>query len=637
MNLPDLPERAGDVDVANTMLVHRALAQVADLHQHTYTESMPVTEKRELDAVLLREAGERAGMTVTALSTVASYFQDQRGSVLMHRNMPASLLAIDRSVTNHKHLTKQVLASHSVPVAPGQVVASREEAAAVLASTTVPLVAKPIIGSGGRGVSLGIRTAGDLTAALARMSDQPQPVLLEEMITGIDLRITTVGGRAVASSLRIPANVTGDGRSTITELIAAKNELRSTNPYLRLNPIHITSAIEHHLQAQGMDGQSVLAAGQHIFLHLAANISAGGDSYELGARIHPDLLRLAERATSCFPSAHHSGIDILAQRLDASLDEQHAVVCEVNLNNDIPLHVFPWRGQPVGIHDLLIKSYRGRIRPTQPVAADLRRSHVEPVALANLANSHIPDWIFSDSPTDETMVKDKRSLRAIDNDHLRRALEDSGHSQVSFQKNLIFATLGGKRRIYHRSGRGVIAGFITQRAEELEQLAVTLGVPVSLEPSAAAPNLVAARELTTGGYRCHLLLVDGDIAATVLQLPSAPDLPHSDKFVGLSSVPNAELAAYATTLHRALSAGTVLSLSFALVPQKGAHRWVLQDLTADPALAMFASPHFGGTSGVYQTVTRSLTRAPHYALGAIATPPRLPGASSGTSLPGPGS
>ena len=43
------------------------------------------------------------------------------------------------------------------------------------------------------------------------------------IIPGADYRLLVIGGRLVAAALREPAHVVGDGRSTITELVAEVN------------------------------------------------------------------------------------------------------------------------------------------------------------------------------------------------------------------------------------------------------------------------------------------------------------------------------------------------------------------------------------------------------------------------------
>src|SRR5699024_774926 len=118
---------------------------------------------------------------------------------VVHKNMPSWLTGLDRAVTNNKHLTKQILAARGLPVAPGRVVATFEQAREAFAQMPHPVVTKPVTGSGGQGVSVDIRTEAALRAACADIAERGRSIVIEDMVRGVDLRIMTVAGRAVAT------------------------------------------------------------------------------------------------------------------------------------------------------------------------------------------------------------------------------------------------------------------------------------------------------------------------------------------------------------------------------------------------------------------------------------------------------
>jgi len=594
---------------ATEMLIRRALGQVSDLTAQTYAPFPSVKQKRELDAELLRAAAMSAGLEVVALSADTSLLRDGERQMVVHKNMPATLLALDRGVTNHKHLTKQVLVAAGVPVAAGQLVHNTAQAESVLRGAKVPLVAKPIVGSGGRGVSVGIETEADLHSAITPIIGAGRPILLEETVPGVDLRVMTVAGRAVAASLRVPANVIGNGHSTIEVLLGAKNQQRQANPYLRLNPIVVTDGMRRHLSAQGLSTSSVPAAGERVFLHLTANISAGGDSYEVTDRIHPDLLHLAEDATSCFPGAHHAGIDLIAERLDAPLSSQRAIVCEVNLNNDLPLHVFPLYGRPAPVHEVVIGAYRERFR-VMPASAGPFSSEVTTAELEGPTRG-----TPNPGPHQDALEGASTSTRGVDNHYLRRALEDAGQHQVSFRGNLIFTASGNTQRVYHRSARSVIARPLGDHLPALHRLAGEFGVPVldTTENRDLQPDESVVRHAFPA---CRVLLIDGAPAASVLVEPgpagAAGDRPLT---VGLSPKHLAGLGEAATVLYTGLGDRGVLAISFGLRQvADGRYIWALQGVEADPVLATFAFPRWGPGSDVYPAVAQTILAGSSYSL-----------------------
>ncbi len=92
------------------------------------------------------------------------------------------------------------------------------------------LVVKPVGGSGGKGVCLGVASTAALVAAVrAQRTDK---VVVQQEVRGTEYRVYVVGKEAVAVTLREPSNVVGDGRATIAELVRRKNVERKTNPHL---------------------------------------------------------------------------------------------------------------------------------------------------------------------------------------------------------------------------------------------------------------------------------------------------------------------------------------------------------------------------------------------------------------------
>src|SRR5690606_34415311 len=193
----------------------------------------------------------------------------------------------------------------------------------------------PVTGSGGKGITVDVATEEELAAAARSVLAERGRVLIEECVTSLDLRVMVCGGQAQAAMLRVPAHVTGDGEATVAELVRRKNRIRQKNPYLAHAPLRLSPDVRERLARRGLDEHSVLPAGERFFLHYKANLSAGGESYDVTRLVHPDILRIAERAACCFTSAGHAGVDVLVQRLDQPIGGQRCIICEVNCNNDM--------------------------------------------------------------------------------------------------------------------------------------------------------------------------------------------------------------------------------------------------------------------------------------------------------------
>ena len=84
------------------------------------------------------------------------------------------------------------------------------------------------------GVFSGIGSWAELERTYTHLveSQEVPEALIEENIPGDDYRLLVLGDQVLAACKRIPANVVGDGESSIETLITNKTVLRKRNPFL---------------------------------------------------------------------------------------------------------------------------------------------------------------------------------------------------------------------------------------------------------------------------------------------------------------------------------------------------------------------------------------------------------------------
>lgn len=466
-------------------LINQALAELPQLPAREYTFEHRSTRKRALDATLLSRAAQELELTVTPLTEEMEILSDGRRRLGFHQNMPWSLTALDRQVTNDKELTKRILASNGLPVARGRVVHSLAEARAFFGELAAPVVVKPITGSGGRGITVDVRTPEELAEAVTIALSHHRRLLIEESIPCVDLRIMVVAGRAIAAVLRVPANVVGDGKSTIEELVAQKNALRAKNAYLKHAPLELSPAVQERLREKGLSPVSILPPGQRVFLHYKANVSSGGDSYNVSGHLHDDFLRLAERAAASFGSMRHAGVDLLATDLRKPIAAQRCVVCEVNANNDMPLHVFPMFGDPVDVGRLEVLGYfqesrwsRLRHRTIDLVTGRASRSpqqqHATPVRVT--AKASLSEWpqladLLAKPCQYGEEAGSASSVRELDEQQLAKAFADQGAADsVRFRNRLAYLRQGEREMIVERSGADMFTIALSRRPDAIYRL-----------------------------------------------------------------------------------------------------------------------------------------------------------------------
>ena len=337
-------------------LIEAALA-IAPQAERTYPELPSFRRKRELDVTLLKSAAEALEIGVTPVGRECVRLERDGRVLHFFQNMCSTLSVLDRLVTNDKALTKHILESHGLPVARGELVTSPDELLEACGQLGGRVVVKPLSGSGGRGVTVGLQGADQLRHASQIAFSRSRQVLVEECIDSVDLRVMVAGGRAIAVQMRVPANVIGDGFSSVATLIEKKNAKRAKNAYLRSGLIVVDDALVTQLGWRGINLDQVPPEGQRVFLHFKANLSSGGDNVALEHCIHPGLLRLAERALEPFGTVYHAGVDLLVQRIDRAPEEQRCVVCEINCNNEHPIHLYPSFGEPLDAAGLMLSRY----------------------------------------------------------------------------------------------------------------------------------------------------------------------------------------------------------------------------------------------------------------------------------------
>ncbi len=333
--------------------------------------------------------------------------------------------AIAESIAQDKDLTRLLLAAAGVPVPVGRPVTSAEEAWRFAQELGVPVVVKPRYGNHGRGVTTQLSTPGQVEQAFAVARKEGSEVLCERFITGSDYRLLVVGERLVAAARREPAQVIGDGRSTIRQLVAEVNldPRRSAGHATVLSLIELDETVHAILADQGLTTESVPTPGQRVLLRHNANLSTGGTATDVTDEVHPEVVARVVDAARVV-GLDIAGVDVLAQDIGRPLEEQGGGIVEVNAGPGLRMHLEPSAGRPrpVGeaILDLLFSpGADGRIPVvavtgvggTTGVArliARLLRARGDLVGLADAAGLHTGERTLS--PHDSTGPEGARTL-----------------------------------------------------------------------------------------------------------------------------------------------------------------------------------------------------------------------------------
>lgn len=278
---------------------------------------------------------------------------------------------ISVDIAGDKQITKELLEEALIPVPKGVVVTNEQELQGVIASIGAPLVVKPLNANQGKGITAGITTEEQLLPAFRLAKSYSDEVIVEQQIGGNDYRFLVVGNKLIAAAHRLPACVTGDGISTIGELVERANAdpLRSTGHSNVLTKINIDEHTLNLLKERNLSLQSVPAKGEHVFLKATANLSTGGTAIDVTEDVHPDNVLLAERIAGLV-GLDICGIDIMAPDIRTPVAENGGAVLEVNAAPGLRMHVAPSRGKGRAIGEAVIDLlYPGNARCRVPLVA----------------------------------------------------------------------------------------------------------------------------------------------------------------------------------------------------------------------------------------------------------------------------
>jgi cyanophycin synthetase len=265
--------------------------------------------------------------------------------------------AIAQALAQDKELTRTLLKAVGVPVPDGRPVTDAEDAWTAAQEIGVPVVVKPQDGNQGRGVATNLSTREQVTAAYAAALLESDDVIVEKYAPGHDYRLLVVGDRVVAAARREPAHVVGDGVRTINQLIDIVNQdpRRGEHHATSLSKIHIDVVAAAVLKEQGFEPDSVPPAGQTVLIRRNANLSTGGTAIDVTERVHPEVAARAVDAARVI-GLDIAGIDILAQDISRTMEEQGAIVVEVNAAPGLRMHLEPSAGVSRPVAEAIVDS-----------------------------------------------------------------------------------------------------------------------------------------------------------------------------------------------------------------------------------------------------------------------------------------
>ncbi|MBE3010890.1 cyanophycin synthetase [Microbispora sp. NEAU-D428] len=355
------------LELAITTVKHILLERIPDLPLELARIARVVERERlGVSTAALAGAARRRGIPVRRvgqLSMLRLGYGRYRRLVCAALTEQTSVIGVD--IAADKMLAKQLLTDAGIPVPDGVVAWSAADAAGALGRLGGPVVIKPLRGSHGANVTVGVTTAAAAAAAYAQAAAGGEGAIVEKFVPGTDYRVLVVDGQVVAAAELRPASVTGDGASDITQLVDVVNAdpRRGEGHSRELTKIKLDERALAHLEAQGLGPASVPARGQLVTLRRNANLSTGGTSRDVTDLVHEDVADVCRRAAAVV-GLDICGIDVRLADIAAPMrcggvghgGAEPGAVIEINACPGLRMHLSPAEGAPRDVAGAVIDS-----------------------------------------------------------------------------------------------------------------------------------------------------------------------------------------------------------------------------------------------------------------------------------------
>ncbi|MDU2490705.1 MAG: bifunctional glutamate--cysteine ligase GshA/glutathione synthetase GshB [Clostridium celatum] len=307
-------------------------------------------EDLELSTQILMKESIKRGITVNIVDRIENFISlknKEKIEYVKQATKTSKDTYVSVLIMENKTVTKKVLAEKGVKVPKGEEFNSIE-AAKIKARNYInkPIVIKPKSTNFGIGINIFPDGANleDIIHAFEIAFKNDNTVLIEEFIKGKEYRFLVINDEVVGILHRVPANVIGDGKKTIKELVEVKNQdpLRGKGYVTPLEKIRLEENAELFLKQQGKNFDYIPKKDEVVYLRENSNISTGGDSVDYTDDIPQKFKDIAINAARA-AGAKICGVDMMLE--DYRDQNTNYAIIELNFNPAIHIHSYPYKGK----------------------------------------------------------------------------------------------------------------------------------------------------------------------------------------------------------------------------------------------------------------------------------------------------
>jgi glutathione synthase/RimK-type ligase-like ATP-grasp enzyme len=256
-----------------------------------------------------------------------------------------ALVMLDDPVTlrkaGNKPLIHKILLDHGFPVIKFVEfnLKSLNKAYDFIQTNKKPGVVKPgSWGAAGNGITTGINSWKCLKRASFKAAVDAHELIIEEQVEGSSYRLLYLNGEFLDALRRHPPHLTGDGKSSIRELIYAENDRRINGEKITsLHPLKIDWEMRCYLKAKGYRLSQVLPKNEIMQVKRVVSQNSSRENQSVNSDVHPDTIKMGSEIAKLL-NIQLAGIDVMTEDITRPLSEANGVINEVNTTPGLHHH-----------------------------------------------------------------------------------------------------------------------------------------------------------------------------------------------------------------------------------------------------------------------------------------------------------
>jgi len=301
--------------------------------------------------IIIREA-KKLGLRVKVLQEKRKFLELSIGrkKFLLQRDFRINIDRFGtRNIPLFKDLTYLLWKREKIPIPRTTTAFSPQEAKRKLKEIPRPWVIKDARGSLSRYVRVNVSDSQRAISIFEKLfsSLRIKAVIIQEFVKGREFRVLVLKNKILGIVELTWPLIIGDGRLPVRKLLRNLGKIAKCE-------ITIDEDLKNLIKLQGYSLDSVLSKNKKIYIREYSSLKEGGKIRSVPVRVHPLTREMCFRATKAV-GLELGGLDIIAEDLSVSPQNQRLKFIEINGRPDLWLHHLPDEGKPVNVTREILK------------------------------------------------------------------------------------------------------------------------------------------------------------------------------------------------------------------------------------------------------------------------------------------